>query len=88
MGNSGVFELIKQEIFTAKEWLGCTIHDARAYRKRGLGRHLKASSTIQLIRHHPSLRFIVTDIGLKAQRKGLSRARPQTQVRIRNSEFI
>lgn len=33
---------------------------ARAFRKRGLGRHLKASSTLHLMGLYPSLRFIVT----------------------------
>lgn len=33
---------------------------ARAFRKRGLGRHLKASSTLQLMGLYPSLHFIVT----------------------------
>lgn len=33
---------------------------ARAFRQRGLGRHLKASSTLHLMRLYPSLRFIVT----------------------------
>lgn len=32
----------------------------RAFRKRGLGQHLKASSTLHLMGHYPSLRFIVT----------------------------
>jgi ribosomal protein S18 acetylase RimI-like enzyme len=33
---------------------------ARAFRRRGLGRHLKASTTLRLMELYPGLRFLVT----------------------------